>query len=88
MDQSGSLRAWGASLKAARKASGLSQLDVCRETGAAPAAVYRWEAGRVRPQARFVRKLREIFPTLPELPELPVESPSSAQADDSATDAA
>jgi transcriptional regulator with XRE-family HTH domain len=65
MNQSSELRAWGKQLRALRVAKGLTQMDICKATDAAPAAVYRWEAGKVRPQARFVRKLRELFPELP-----------------------
>lgn len=75
MDQSQTAReAWGRALKNARQAKGLTQMDICRETGAAGAAVYRWEAGRVTPQARFVRKLREMFPELPDPPRDPEET--------------
>lgn len=64
MDQS----EWARELKSRREAKGLTQMDICRETGAAPAAVYRWEAGKVRPQNRFFKKLRELFEDLPDLP--------------------
>lgn len=80
MDQSEDRRkAWGQALKAARRAKGLSQLDICRETGAAPAAVYRWEAGRVTPQMRFLKKLRELFP---ELSDPPRDAEATADGED------
>lgn len=88
MDQSSDLRAWGKALHELRKAKGLTQMDICRETGAAPAAVYRWEAGKVRPQARFFRKLRELFPELPELPRTGDEGAAATAADDRPSDAA
>lgn len=79
MDQSKSaLEEWGETLARLRKAKGLTQMDVCRETGAAAAAVYRWEAGRARPQVRFVRKLRDMFPDLPELPQEAATGSSAA----------
>lgn len=82
MDQSDSDReAWGRALKAARKAKDITQMDICRETGAAPAAVYRWEAGRATPQVRFLRKLREMFPELPEPPRDPSDVDDTADHD-------
>jgi transcriptional regulator with XRE-family HTH domain len=81
MDQStkpATLKEWGAALKALRVKANLTQPYVCQKTGAAGTAVYRWEAGKVRPQLRFLPKLRKLFP---ELPPLPLEADASSDVE-------
>jgi len=49
------------SFLSARKKAGLSQAQVAKELGVAPAAVSQWETGKTVPDSRRLPKIAELF---------------------------
>ena len=55
-------RTWGTYLATARKAAGLSKVDLARAANVGRATVFRWENGESRPeQAELVTRVAEVL---------------------------
>ena len=48
-------------LKAARVNSGLSQKDAARKLGVAESTLYKWEAGKNKPNMKYLDRIEKIF---------------------------
>lgn len=48
-------------LKAARVNSGLSQKEAARKLGIAESTLYKWEAGKNKPNVKYLDKIERVF---------------------------
>lgn len=50
-------------LKAARVNSGLSQKEAAKKLGVADSTLYKWEAGKNKPNVKYLDRIAKVFNT-------------------------
>ncbi|MDB6269052.1 helix-turn-helix transcriptional regulator [Lactobacillus amylovorus] len=48
-------------LKAARVNSGLSQKEAAKQLGVAESTLYKWEAGKNKPNVKYLSRIEKVF---------------------------